>query len=121
MLFRWDGSSDRVGDIDYVAWKDGALVYKSSSDCVDGVDPDETASCYLDDTPEASQSGIDAPGKEGSIHRCNFVESTEEKQGGNGVLDHDETSEDFTSTWKRNASTAADRTPGGPAPAGFCP
>jgi cysteine-rich repeat protein len=126
ILFTWDGTSDLVKDIDYVVWKgaNATAVSKNTVICIDGPDADTTTSCYLDDTAVTAQSYLTPPQSGGSLHRCNYLEGTEKQSGGNGLLGHDETSEPLnaaTPTWKRNPNTLKHRTPGGPAPAGFCP
>lgn len=126
MLFTWDGSSDLVKDVDYVVWKGSAAtaVFKSPTICVDGPDSDTTTSCFLADTDPTAQSFLVPAQQGGSLHRCNYLEGTETKAGGNGVTGHDETSEPFDgvgATWLRNPKTLKYRTPGGPAPIGFCP
>jgi cysteine-rich repeat protein len=118
MLFTWDGTSDRVQDLDYVVWKGSSAtaVFKNSSVCL--------PTCYANDTDPASQSYLTPPAQGGSLHRCNYLEGAEKKSGGNGATGHDETSEPLDgvgATWKRNPSTLGDRTPAAPAPAGFCP
>jgi len=126
VLFTWDGTSDLVQDVDYVVWKGSAAtaVYKSSTICVDGPDADSSTSCFLDDTNVTLQSYLPVPQQGGSLHRCNYLEGTEKSSGGNGLTGHDETSEPLDgvgATWKRNPKTLKLRTPGGPAPIGFCP
>jgi cysteine-rich repeat protein len=128
VLFTWDGTSDLVKDVDYVVWKgsSASAVYKSSTICVDGPDADTTTTCYKDDTSITIQANfaLSPPQQGGSIHRCDYLEGSELKSGGNGASGHDETSEPFEgvgATWKRNPNTLKQRTPGAPAPAGFCP
>jgi cysteine-rich repeat protein len=126
VLFSWDGQSDLIKDIDYMVWKgtSATAVYKNSSVCIDGPDTGTTTTCYLDDTNVTNQAYLQPPQQGGSLHRCNYLEGTEKKTGGNGATGHDETSEPFDgagATWKRNPNTLKDRTPGAPAPVGFCP
>lgn len=126
VLFYWDGVSDLVPDIDYVVWKgsSASAISKSSSICIDGPDADTTATCYKNDMPITEQSYLAPPQQGGSIHRCNYIEGTEVKTGGNGQSGHDEASEPFDgagATWKVNKSTIKFRTPGSTAPVGFCP
>lgn len=125
ILFNWDGGSDLVEDIDYVVWKGAsAAAVSKTSICVDGIDADTTDSCYLADTDVTTQSYLSPPSSGGSLHRCDYLEGTEKQNGGNGATGHDETSEPLggtSGTWKRNPKTLAHRTPGEPAPVGFCP
>lgn len=135
VLFRWDGLTDLVQDIDYVVWKGASAtaVSKNTTICMDG--PDGTGvtacsdvpnpcTCYLDDTNVIAQSSLNPPQQGGSLHRCNYLETGEKATGGNGETGHDETSEPFDgagATWKRNPKTLWWRTPGKPAPPKFCP
>ncbi len=126
VLFSWDGAADLVKDLDYVVWKGSSAtaVSKNASICIDGPDADTSTTCYLDDTAVTNQMYLGVPGQGGSLHRCNHVEDNEKKTGGNGATGHDETSEPWAgvgATWKINATTLKNRTPGAPAPAGFCP
>jgi len=121
MLFSWDGSADLVTDVDYVLWATTSPSPASKTTlCIDGPDTDANKSCYLDDTLPSAQSFLRPPNQGGSLHRCNYHEHGETQSGGNGVDGHDETSEPLESTWSRNASNLADRTPGEPPVAGFC-
>jgi len=126
VLFTWDGATDLIKDLDYVVWKgaSASMVSKNSTVCLDGPDTDTTTTCYLDDTAVTAQAFLPPPTQGGSLHRCNHLEGTEKKTGGNGAAGHDETSEPFDgagATWKRNPSDLTYRTPGLPAPVGFCP
>jgi cysteine-rich repeat protein len=122
MLFHWDGAADLVKDVDYTLWHSSTTPVNKSAICVDGPDADSTTSCYLSDAVQ--QGHLDPPQQGGSLHRCDYLEGSEKASGGNGLLGHDETSEPLGptgGTWKRNLKTPTLRTPGGPAPAGFCP
>lgn len=126
VLFTWDGATDLIKDIDYVVWKGSSAtaVFKNSTICLDGPDTNTTPTCYLDDTSVTLQGYISPPAQGGTLHRCIHLEGTEKKTGGNGATGHDETSEPFDgvgATWKRNPSDLSYRTPGAPAPPGFCP
>jgi hypothetical protein len=106
ILFRWNGSSPTVTDLDY-------LVYGSTT----GNAVDKTGvTGYLPDTPASSQAAAPAPGSGQSIHRCDTAESTETKTGGNGSGGHDETSETLSVAFK----LATAPSPGLPPSAGFC-
>jgi hypothetical protein len=106
VVFKWDGASATVKDVDYVTW---------GADYDDNTRADKSAvSGYAPDTARASQKGAstgfvaDAGAPDGgggsiAIERC-AVESSEKLAGGNGLTGHDETSEDFTTSFKATAS-----------------
>ena len=124
VLFSWNGSSDLVTDLDYVIWGSGTIGVDKSGQCIDGVDPGTTTSCYQADTSSVNQRKLVAPGANGSIHRCNHLETGEKHSGGNGAAGHDETSEPLSgagATWKTNLTAASLRTPGAGPAKGYCP
>ncbi len=98
MLFTWDGTvGSKVKDVDYVTWGDTFDVGASRAD--------KTAvSGYAADTAAASQKGAPAPGLFASIERCSIGETSEKQTGGNGITGHDETSEDFSKSFKVQAT-----------------
>ena len=87
VLFRWDGKSSTVEDIDYLTWgtafEDATRADKT------------TVPGYAPDTPRAQQKPASAAPQGMSIERCNADEPGEKTSGGNGITGHDETSEDF--------------------------
>jgi hypothetical protein len=114
ILFKWDGVSDLVQDVDIVQWSNAGpdfvtLSADKSGISVDGPDADEEASTYLDDTPPQGQdlassvSGAHDYGK--TVSRIHFGEGDEVAEGGNGLTGNDETSENYSATWL--ASTVA--------------
>ena len=111
MLFRWDGSSDLVIDIDYLIWGNTTNGTDKSSVTVGN-------STYLNDTPLGSQSFTATEETVGeTLHRCDTAEAHETQSGGNGSSGHDETSEDCAIAWKRDAVAS----PGAAPATGFCP
>ena len=62
VLFCWDGTTDRVCDVDYASWGANSSPANSKVDktgvCIDGPDGDAVASCYNPDTPAAGQSNL---------------------------------------------------------------
>lgn len=97
VLFCWDGSSATVEDIDYVTWDD-------MFDTPDGTHVDKTGQAgYAADTAPMSQSLAPRPAvpQNGavSLSRCSGDETGETEAGGNGLLGHDETSEDMATTF----------------------
>ena len=115
-LFTWDGESDLVRDVDMVIAGEAPvaghqLVPKQvlSPDGVDGPDGDDTASRYRDD--EATLPSMTArDANSGSYARIVFEDPFETADGGNGVVGHDETSEDTRTTWEQDVGSSP--TPG---------
>jgi hypothetical protein len=109
VLFRWDGQSDLVQDIDIVQWSDAGPVFNTVSpnktgQAFDGPDADTTPTPYLPDTAPALQD-LAHPGQHDfglTVSRVDFNEGAETQTGGNGVLGHDETSENYSLTWQGN-------------------
>ncbi|MBW1808827.1 MAG: lamin tail domain-containing protein [Deltaproteobacteria bacterium] len=109
VLFYWDGSSDLIEDVDYLIWGDKA-------EGTDKTDVTVGSSTFLPDTPIADQEALDGhdgspldPNTWQSMQRSDLTEGNETTSGGNGISDHDETSEDVTQTW-----TVASPTVGNP-------
>jgi len=103
VLFYWDGSSDLVQDSDYVFWgpfsPTNPAVDKTGVS-IDGPDAGDIATAYLDEIPEASQTGPLAPDTDGEcIARLDDTEGTEISTAGNGITGHNETSENLDVTW----------------------
>jgi hypothetical protein len=89
VLFFWDGVDNRVYDIDYLLW--GSTTHAMDKTGV---------GTYLNDTAAASQDYGTAPAVDKSLVRTDMSEGTETKTFGNGVSGHDETSENFSTTWE---------------------
>lgn len=106
VLFRWDGLSDLVQDVDIVQWSDsGADFFTVSPNktnvSVDGPDADTTPSTYKPDTPPAAQD-LAFPGAhdfDRTVTRVDYLEGQEALTGGNGITGHNETSENYSITW----------------------
>jgi len=105
-LFRWDGATDLVTDVDIVfvgneapdAGADNAMFDKSGVE-VDGPDPDDRASEYAADGAQMAPMAFRATNG-GSYQRIALEAGHEPRGGdGNGVDGHDETSEDTAATW----------------------
>jgi hypothetical protein len=117
VLFRWDGESDLVEDVDIVQWSDSGPVPASQSN--NPISPCKTAitvgtSTYLDDTHPQDQAVV-FPHAFGSTNsRFDFEETGEVLAGGNGITGHDETSEPYEQTWARSTPPS----PGSPGPFG---
>jgi hypothetical protein len=115
-LFTWDGADDLVKDVDVVIAGEAPvaghqLVPKQvlSPEGVDGPDGDATASRYRDD--EATLPVMEArDANSGSYARIVFEDVFEIADGGNGVVGHDETSEDTRITWEQDVGSSP--TPG---------
>ncbi len=119
VLYRWDGESDLVADVDYMFW--GTLqtvrVCKTGVQ-IDGPDPGAETSAYLPDTAVSSQepvaTTIHAYG--GSFRRLDASEGSEIASGGNGVTGHDEMSEPLGSTWQSAPDQVPPAAPANPFP-----
>lgn len=103
LLFTWDGASDLVQDVDYVVWGNKTTAVDKSGLAIDGPDADSTASTYRNDTPVANQSVVNADNDgDTDPHDVNdsaaraTLEVGETLTGGNGLTEHDETSENLT-------------------------
>ena len=102
VLYRWDGASDLVTDLDYVTWgPDGGSRLDKTGVAVDGPDADGVASAYPDDVALAGQLPVallpHAWG--GSFQRRAGDEDGEALAGGNGATGHVETGEPLAFTW----------------------
>ena len=104
VLFFWDGQSDLVVDIDYLVWADD---FENFDEYTDKTDVTVGSSPFLPDTPQAEQDFLSGHSAGKSFQRIDLDEGTEKKQGGNGLVGHDETSEDVSNTF-----TVSDPTPG---------
>ncbi len=93
VLFSWDGESELVRDLDYVAYGGAAAAMDKSGVTVG-------TSSYLPDTPVALQDVAGAPSGSESLGRCNPDEGFELALGGNGYSGNDETSENMSRTWE---------------------
>lgn len=109
ILFQWDGAAPLVRDLDYVIWG-------NASDAVDKTGVMAGGQSYAADTPAGMQSVVGAPQGSTALHRCDIEEPGEIEEGGNGVLGHDETSEDIAA-----AFAEAVPSPKAAPPAGACP
>ncbi|MFT5434697.1 MAG: hypothetical protein ACI9OJ_005411, partial [Myxococcota bacterium] len=103
VLFRWDGSSPGVTDLDYVVWGTGTASMDKTGVSIG-------AFTYADETPGAAQSTAPVPSL-GSISRCDLTE-TGQAFGGNGAAGEDHTSEPLATTWR----VSQDPSPGGAGP-----
>lgn len=117
-LFYWDGQRDLVRDVDLVMaghniTNSNRLADKSGL-AVDGPDPGDTPSTYLDDAYTIDGTDSDAPSDQ-SYQRLLPEDGFELTTGGNGLTGHDETSEDMTATW--TTANFAEPTPGQVPPA----
>ncbi len=97
VLYRWDGTTDLVQDVDFAFWGGG-----STGSQFDKTGVTVGSGTYLPDTPVAEQQTIDTatlnPGQ--SYMRKSADEGTEAASGGNGITGHDETSEPLGATWE---------------------
>ncbi|HEX9297382.1 MAG TPA: DUF4215 domain-containing protein [Polyangiaceae bacterium] len=115
MLFFYRGGN-LVSDVDYLFF--GAP--SASNPVIDKSGIVVGGDAFRADTSADAQHFVAAPGDNGSIHRCVHGESSEARTAGNGLTNHDETSEDARQSFVVS-SVATGRTPGGPPPSGLCP
>lgn len=114
VLFTWDFESDLVRDVDIVQWSNAGPNFNTLSPNKSGViidsayDGDTVTSTYLPDTaPQGQDLASTATGGHDfgrTISRADFQEGTETQTGGNGLLGHDETSENYSDTWVPNTT-----------------
>lgn len=106
-LVTWDGTGDRVADLDWVCWLTTTFIPDKDVDYplgIDGPDADHESSWFFEDRASGAPAP-DAP-QGSAIHRTAVNEPGEIASGGNGVTGHDETSENW-SGW-----IVADESPG---------
>lgn len=106
VLYRWDGQSDLVEDLDYAIWGTLTSVRTDKSTISrDGPDDGETPSVYANDTSVLTQQPIATSAHSflNSFQRRDtnpdFDEGAEPATGGNGATGHNETGEPLASTW----------------------
>ena len=124
VLYRWDGASDLVQDLDYVVWGDKVEAVDKSGVAIDGPDADTDTTMYANDTPIGFQIPVDTGAHDAgdSWQRIDLDEGDEAQTGGNGSFGSDETSENLSDTWTAaaptpNAAAEAPEPPEGPDPA----
>ena len=89
MLFKWDGVSDIVEDIDYFIWG-------NTNEAIDKTG----IGSYLPDTSVGNQVSYYSHGQDSTYVRTTIdSEGDEISVGGNGITDNDETSENLMATW----------------------
>lgn len=113
ILFRWDGASDRVTDVDImIAGTPSAtnVLANKSGVAVDGPDADPDGTAYATDA--FTLPGQSAPASGRSTKRIALESDSNETHAGagNGVAGHDETSEMLGATWDTGGYTVP--TPG---------
>jgi len=101
VLYRWDGQSDVVEDLDIVQWGTSvsAFYVDKSSVAIDGPDQNSTTTAYKADSAMMLQDKAQENTIGTSMKRIDFAEYGENQTAGNGVTGHDETSENFGVTW----------------------
>lgn len=104
LLFFWDGASALVQDVDYIRWSDTSPGATVSNVGVDRTGMTVRDTAYLPDTALLKTSGEQESASKHSngqsICRVDLAEGTELHEGGNGLDGSDETSENFSATWK---------------------
>ena len=100
ILFKWDGESDLVEDVDYVTWGNQSKGVDKTGIAIDGPDSDSDLSQYLDDTSIDLQSFTATTSTTGkSIQRQFPYEVGETSAGGNGMTGNNETGENLDSAF----------------------
>ncbi len=120
ILFRWDGENDLVTDVDIVVAGEAPptgsqLLAKQdvAPSGVDGPDRDVIATLYRDDALSLLPMEVGDPGNApgiGAYQRVTLEGAAEIDTAGNGIDEHDETSEDTRMTWEQTVGTVP--TPG---------
>lgn len=110
VVFRWDGQSDLVQDVDYFFYgtesSTNTKIEKDGNISIDGPDSDTNPSTYLSDTATFQQPDfLTGSFPSNAISRVEFTEAGETLTGGNGIAGHDETSEPFDVNWANAAPT----------------
>ncbi|MGE0707906.1 MAG: lamin tail domain-containing protein [Planctomycetota bacterium] len=112
VLFRWDGKTDLVQDVDYLFVGDPATTntfnfqWDKSGIAIDGPDQDTQPTQFKPETPVAQQGYAQvqsAPNN--AVIRTDFTEGNQVKGNGNGITGNDETSEDAGVTFTSGAPT----------------
>lgn len=112
VLYRWNGTSDLVQDLDYVVWGSNTSVRVDKTGLTVG------GASYLADTPPAAQVPVAAAGPTfgHAFRRLSTDEGTERTTLGNGSSGHDETSENLSATWSDVVGSTPPPAPASPFP-----
>lgn len=104
VLFRWDGQSDLVQDVDYFAF--GGATTASNPEATSKTGVTIGTSTYLADTAVNNQADFNVSPNQltnglapFTYQRIDFFEGNEVSMGGNGITGNDETSEDYDVTF----------------------
>lgn len=100
-LFKWDGISDLVHDVDLLRWGSPVSVQdlpNKTGFAVDGPDEGREPSVFLPDAFTMPVPGS-FPSNAQSLNRIALEGEHELAAGGNGLTGHDETSENILATW----------------------
>jgi Lamin Tail Domain len=108
-VFRWDGQSDLVEDLDYVFHGTVSSFnthLDKSGAAVDGPDADTTPSVYAAELPAAMRTSV-VPGTatDIAVQRVDYFETGQTQTGGNGITGRDEGSEPVDVTFMRAVPT----------------
>lgn len=113
VLFYWDGINDLVRDVDIVRVgmpTPANDIAPKTGLSLDGFDPGNEPSTYLPDAMTMPVMLNRAPA--GFSHKRLALEVGEIAEGGNGLLGHDETTEDISITWDGSGIAFTPPTPG---------
>jgi len=111
VLFQWDGASDLVSDVDMVWWGSDPTykINKTGVSIDSNFDVDQVNQTYKTDESSFPPVHNTAHDDGKSFKRILPLDETDEAaSGGNGITDHDETTEDLSASW--NHTSAADPT-----------
>ena len=99
ILFHWDGVASIVQDVDYFLWNE--VDYDASNPISHQLAIDKSLiEGYVSDTPVNNQIYKMKHEDSYAYVRVNLNENDEVLNDGNGITGHDETSEDFLSSWE---------------------
>ncbi len=107
VLYYWDGTTDLVTDVDVYIWgNDDRFRFSKTGVVIDGPDGDNQPTAYQPETGVFDQLPfLDAQENGMSYQRTEREEGDEVASGSNGVGGHDEVSEEWERTWRRDLPT----------------
>jgi hypothetical protein len=102
VLFRWDGQSDLVKDVDLMlagAPTVANSIVDKSTIAIDGPDAGTAVTAYAADARTLPMQGSTPPSGKSTKRLVTEVGHETQSGGGNGITGDDETSEDTAATW----------------------
>jgi len=112
VLYRWDGASPLVQDLDYVMWGTSTAVRVDKSGLT------VRGATYLNDRAVSAQNPVAGAGPTfgHAFRRVGVDEGAETLTGGNGLTGHNETSENLATTWGDVTGSTPPPAPASPFP-----